>query len=176
MTPHEPLAQHLLTSQRRVMVSGALDVVSVADACAKLMFLDGVSDEPATILIGADSADLDVALPLLDTMSMLNMPLTVDVMGRAHGGAGVVVAAARGTRRIGASASISLRLQDPAVQGSASELAHLADHRNAQRDSVASVLALRTGQSVDWIRQEFDRGGIHAAAVAVDLGLVDEIR
>lgn len=176
MTPEQPLAQHLLTSQRRVMLSGALDPGVVAEACAKLMYLDGVGEDPATLLVGAGSPDLEMALPLLDTLSVMRMSVTVEVMGRAHGGAGVVVAAAPGLRRIGPSASISLRLDDAPVHGTAHELRQLAEHRSEQRGSVASIVALRSDASIEWVLNEFERGGILSAADAVTAGIVDELR
>lgn len=159
------------------MVSGPLDREVVATATAQLLVLDGEHAEPINVVINSPGGPFDDALPLLDTLRVVRAPLTIDVLGRAEGSAGVVVAAAPGNRRLGATASISLRLGRPRVPTTtADDLLRLADAKADLERSVATVIADRSGQTVDWVLDQFDRGVAIRGNEAVDLGLVDEIR
>ena len=169
--------QQAMLAQRRVMISGPLEMGLVSAATAQLMFLDGESADPVNVVINSPGGQIEDALPLLDAMRLVQTPLVVDVLGRADGSAGVIVAAAPGTRRLGATASMSLRLSRANVApGTAEELQRLADAQAKLDQSVAAAVADRTGQTAEWVREQFDRGGVLRGAEAVDCGLVDEIR
>lgn len=178
--PTRSLLGDAMLKQRRVMVSGRLDMTAVSGATAQLMFLDGNAadpPDPVNLVINSPGGPVDDALPLLDVLRLLRAPLTVDVLGRAEGSAGLVVAAAPGTRRLGATAAISLRLErEPVLPGTAEALRRLADAQSQRDASIADAVAERTGQSPEWVLQQFDRGGAVRGAEAVELGLVDEIR
>lgn len=169
--------QQAMLAQRRVMMSGPLEMGLVSTATAQLMFLDGESADPVNVVINSPGGRIDDALPLLDAMRLARTPLVVDVLGRAEGSAGVIVAAAPGTRRLGATASISLRLhRDAVAPGTAEELQRLADAQSKLDRSVADAVAERTGQPAQWVLEQFDRGAVLRGAEAVGYGLVDEIR
>lgn len=166
-----------MLAQRRVMISGPLDIGLVSTATAQLMYLDGVSDEPTNVIINSPGGRIDDALPLLDALRLLRTPAMVDVLGRAEGSAGVVVAAAPGQRRLGATASVSLRLERDTVHpGTAQDLERLAEAQRQRDQSIATAIAERTGQSVEWVFAEFRSGPSWRGAEAVGLGLVDEVR
>ena len=165
-------------AQRRVMVSGPLDASTVAEACSVLMYLDGLSTDPLSVVVNSPGGPLGEALPLLDTLDLLRAPLTIDVLGRAHGSAGVVVAAAAGTRRIGRSASISLQLLPAAsmAMASAEDLARRSAFERDLELAAATGVAERSGAELEWVQHQFDRGPVFSAQDAVTHGLVDDVR
>lgn len=171
------LLDQAMLAQRRLMVSGPLDGGLAATATAQLLVLDGEPAEPINVVINSPGGPIDEALPLFDTLRLVRAPLTIDVLGRAEGSAGMVVAAAPGIRRLGATASISLRLNRPQIApGTAEDLRRLADAQADLERSVATAVADRSGQTIDWVLDQFDRGVAKRGNEAVDLGLVDEIR
>lgn len=174
--PFDPM--QALSSQRRVMISGPLDATAMAAAAASLMFLDGSSAEPVTIVINSPGGPVQDSLGLFDTLSVMRTPLIVDVLGRAHGSAGALTAAAPGTRRIGASASISLHLDadTSAPPMPASDLAIFAAEHQHSRLALATAVSQRSGQTVEWVTENFDRGTVFGPSEAIELSLVDEIR
>lgn len=167
-----------LTTQRRVMISGRLDTANSTDAAATLMFLDGSSADPVTVVINSPGGPLVDAVGLIDTIALMRAPVTIDVLGRAHGSAGLVVASAPGTRRMGASATISLRLGDEASPDrlTAEELTSVAEATAESHRRLALAIGTRSGQTIDWVLGQFDRGDTFAPADALDLGLIDAIR
>lgn len=175
--PNPSFLDQALLAQRRLMVSGPLDRGVVTTATAQLLVLDGEPAEPINVVINSAGGPLDDALPLLDTLRLVRAPLTIDVLGRAEGSAGVVVAAAPGNRRLGATASISLRLTRAQVAPATAEDMHRLASAQAQlEESVATAVADRSGQNVEWVLDQFDRGAVLRGNEAIDYGLVDEIR
>lgn len=169
--------QRAMLAQRRVMISGPLDMGLVSTATAQLMYLEGESADPVNVVINSPGGRIEDALPLLDALRLVRTPVVVDVLGRAEGSAGVIVAAAPGTRRLGATAAISLRLRrDEVAPGTAEELQRLADAQSKLDQSVANAVADRTGQPPEWVREQFDRGAVLRGSEAIGHGLVDEIR
>lgn len=167
-----------LTAQRRVMISGPLDMASATDAAATLMFLDGSGPDPVTVVVNSPGGPLADALGLIDTVALMRAPVTVDVLGRAHGSAGVVVAGAAGIRRMGASASLSLRLaavatSDPMTAG---ELASFVEASLDSRRQLARAIGSRSNQTIEWVSEQFERGTMLSPADALRLNLIDEIR
>lgn len=166
-----------MLAQRRIMASGPLDMGLVSTMTAQLMFLDTESGDPINLVVNSPGGAIDDALPLLDAMRLMRSPLTVDVLGRAETSAGVLVAASPGTRRLGATASISLRLkrEQPAV-GTAEDLRRLAEAQAQLDQSVAAAVAERSGQTLDWVIEQLNQGTHVRGEDAVALGLIDELR
>lgn len=167
-----------MLEQRRVMISGRLDGRVVADAVAQLMYLDGTDAEPVSVTVNAESDDLDTAVPLIDTLGLMRTPLHVDVLGRAHGAAGLLVASAPGVRRIGRTGSISLRIGSPPamVGASALDIERAAEWWDDLQRRVAALVALRAERTIEWVRSEMRNGATYGATEAVEAGLVDEVR
>lgn len=167
-----------VTSQRRVMIFGPLDAPAATNAAATLMFLDGTSAEPVTVVVNSPGGPIADAMSLVDTIAVMRAPVTLDVVGRAHGSAGALVASAPGVRRITASASVALRLDrvvSPAGR-TAGELATFADGVADAQRRLALVLGTRCGQTIEWVTEQFDRGGIFGPDEAIEHGLLDELR
>ena len=168
-----------LLAQRRVMIGGALGPAAVSAAVAQLLLLGGQGDDPVEVVINSPGGSLEDAVGLLDTLRSMRAPLTIDVLGQARGSAAVVVAASPGRRRIGATASVSLRLDGPPPhtgQATAEDLLRLAGLAEDLERRVATVVAGRSGQSTEWVLDQFERGRVMFGSEAVDAGLVDEIR
>lgn len=179
MTPDDALAAQML-AERRLMLAGPLDPSSVGAAVAQLMLFDGQSSDPVSVIVNSPGGVLEDALGLVDTVQLMRTPLTVDVLGQAHGSAGIFVAAAPGTRRLGATASISLRLgaaasADPA-QRTAEELARMVEASDDLRRRLAALIGTRAGQTIEWVLDQFERGNTWFGADAAEAGLVDRLR
>lgn len=168
-----------MLEQRRVMIGGRLDPPTVGDAVARLMLLDGQSADPVALVINSPGGPLEDAVGLLDTLRLMRTPVTVDVLGRAHGSAGSVVAACPGRRRLGSTASISLRLEasppDRRRLG-ADELERIAEAATDLQRRLGATVGTRAGRPIDWVLDQFERGPVWFGADAVAAGLADELR
>jgi ATP-dependent Clp protease protease subunit len=155
-------------------MSGPLDQAAVNEAAARLLVLDGAGGDPIAVLVNSPGGPLGEVAALLDVLADLRAPLEVTTVGRAHGTAGVLVAAAPGRRLAGPRATLSLRCDvAEAHTGSAADLVRFAGAVAAVRDGLVARLAERTGRPEAWLGDQLDRGGPLAAAAAVEAGLLD---
>lgn len=162
--------------QRIVLVGGPLDHDAATEAIARLLALDGAGDQPIAVVVNSPGGPLADVVALLDVADSLRAPLEVTAMGRAHGTAGVLVAAAPGRRLAGPRASLSLRCDaDEHGAGVVGELATLAGSLAAARDALVARLAERTGRPGPWLADQLDHGTPLAAGDALDAGLVDAL-
>jgi ATP-dependent protease ClpP protease subunit len=160
------------------MLSGTLTATNTSEATLSLMYFDGISDEPVTLMLNADGGSVDDAAALVDTLSLMRAPVTVEVRGRAHGAAGVVIASAPGERKIGSVASISLRLdrtQLPPGATTAAALTKAAERDAEVRRQFAIAVGQRSANTIEWVLEQFDRGVMFGVAEALANGLVDTV-
>ena len=170
----EHLAERLL-EQRRVMVSGQLDLAASTEAAARLMLLDGTGDDPIELVLSCPDGDLVAALALADTVELVGVELRTLAAGSVGGPAVLPFAVA--SRRI-AQPHATFRLLEPRleVQGAASDvIAETARHTEVAAD-LCRRLAAATGQSVDTVAADLRGRRVLTAQEAMAYGLVDEIQ
>lgn len=168
----------LLASTRRVMLSGALTPDAASETVLALMYLDGLSPNPVTLMINSGGGDLRDASSVLDTVDLMRAPVTVDVRGRAHAAAGALVAAVSGRRLIRPSATISLKLHAAPVltqPASAESVRDAAELAATIRRVFAERVARRSDRDIEWAHRELDSGETRGAQAAVAAGLADSV-
>ena len=167
-----------LLAQRRIMLGGGVDAGTLNHVVAQLMLLDGQSAEPVSLVVTGATGNLESSLGLLDTLAVMRAPVTIDLLGAIVGGPAAALTAAPGLRRIGPTASLSLRLSAEPMAGTtnADVMAQEVARQQAVSMSVAERVAAASGQRVEWVLEEFDRGGPTNATEALARGLVDQIR
>lgn len=168
----------MLLQQRRIMTAGSLDSAEVNRISALLMTLDGLAAEPIELVVNSTGGAVADVLGVVDIMALLRAPLNV-VATRAQGTAAAVVGMASGTREASQHATFSLRLPDPVVVAAAlnaEQLGSLAEAHLQQLDTLAEMLSNRTGHAAQTFLDEFRGGATHAAAHALELGIIDTIR
>lgn len=171
-----PEAYDRLFERRVVFARGPLDDAAATDLCAELLVLDGLSDEPVTVLVNSPGGPLTAVVPVLDTVAALRVPVAATCVGQALGSACVLLATATGTRRAGPRARLSLRLADEAdLSGTAGELGRAVELWLRQRDDVVGLLAERTGAPADELARQLERGPDLDPAAALALGLLDTL-
>jgi ATP-dependent Clp protease, protease subunit len=168
------LAERLL-EQRRVLVSGRLDLAASTEAAARLMLLDGTGDDPIELVLSCPDGDLVAAVALADTVELVGVELRTLAAGSVGGPA--VLPFAVGTRRV-AQPHATFRLLEPRleVQGAASDvIAEAARHTDMVAD-LGRRLAAATGQSADTVAADLRSRRVLTAPEALAYGLVDEIQ
>lgn len=165
-----------LYERRVVFARGCLDDATATDLCAELMALDGVSEQPVTLLVNSPGGPAGAVLPVLDTIGLLRAPVDTTCIGQAVGTAAVLLASGSGTRRAGPRARISLRLaaEEP-LTGTATEVSRALEVWLWQRDQLVSVLATRSGAPADELRRQLDDGADLDPPAALALGLLDAL-
>jgi ATP-dependent Clp protease protease subunit len=170
----DDLAERLL-EQRRVLVSGRLDLAASTEAAARLMLLDGTGDDPIELVLSCPDGDLVAAMALADTVELVGVELRTLAAGSVGGPA--VLPFAVGGRRV-AQPHATFRLLEPRleVQGAASDvIAETARHTEVAAD-LCRRLAAATGRSADAVADDLRGRRVLTAQEAMAYGLVDEIQ
>ena len=115
-------------------------------------------------------------MALLDIVQLMRAPVTTTCLGTATGTAAALVACGTGDRRASRRATLSLRCNDrQQIEGHPVDVITKADELLAVRSQFVKRLAEATGQPIDWVDQELDRGRALDATAALERGLIDGI-
>lgn len=167
----DQLASALL-ARRILLVRGELDHAQASDLAAALMTLDATGDERVELRLTSTTASFDVALMLIDVISVLGVPVHVAALGLVSGGA-VGVLATGAERSMSRHARLCLREPDRDVAGRAVEIERALAEQAARRDLFFRRLSERTRRSVTEIDSEWAGGRYLDAEDAVTLGYAD---
>ena len=163
-----------LFDRRIVLLSGPLDDQTGNEIGATLMTLDALGDGPVHLQIDSDGGSLSAALALIDIIDVLGVPVRASCLGQAAGPV-VGVLAVCSHRLMAAHARV--RLVEPTLdlRGTARELEQMASAHADLWRAFCSRLSMATGQPVDRVLDDADRGRFLPAGEAVDYGVADEV-
>ena len=167
--------QKQLFDRRIVLLSGPMDDETGNEIGAALMTLDALGDGPVHLQIDSDGGSLSAALALMDIIDVLGVPVWASCMGQAAGPV-VGVLAVCSHRLMAAHARV--RLVEPTLDvpgappGSSSRWPR---PTLDQWRAFCTRLSAATGQPLDRVLEDADRGRFLSAGEAVDYGLADEV-
>jgi ATP-dependent Clp protease protease subunit len=161
-----------LLEQRVVALAGELDAETVNHTVAALALLDAQGDEPVRLRLSGVSADLDTALPIIDAIDLMGVPVHATCVGTLTGAA-IALLAVADHRTAGAHAV--LQLVEPRTPGGipGRELEARAAEHAARLRSLQERLAEACGRPVEEIASDMRSGRLLSATEARDYGLVD---
>ena len=169
----EDLRDRLL-ERRIVLASGRLDDAMATELAARLMYLDGIGDDPIELRYSCSDGDLGAAIAVADTVELLGVELRATAAGTVGGPALLPFAVA--TRRL-AHPHATFRLVEPEVEikGRATDIAAEAERHAALVTSFHRRLAHATGRPVELIEADFASHRVLSADEALSYRLIDEI-
>lgn len=170
------LLRDQLAAQRRILVSGPLDLETVTGLSAQLMAFDGASSRDVEIVINSAGGPMAEIFAVLDVLGLMRARTNVTVIGLAAGTAVALVAGGNGERRAAPHASLSLRCGDEQrIEGTTGDIVRQAEEMTNLRGRYLRALAKATGQDEQFLAVEIDRGAQRTATEAKELGILDSI-
>lgn len=165
------LAERLL-EQRMVTLSGDLDTDVVNRTVAELALLDATGDGPVRLQLSGVSADLDVALTLVDALDLMGAPVHATCLGVLSGPAVAVLAVAD---RRAAGAHAAVRLSEPRAPRGVPrhEVEVWAAEHTRQLHRLQERLAAACGRPVGEVAADMRAGRLLDAEEARAYGLLD---
>ena len=163
-----------LFEQRVVLLTGALDEVTVTRVSAELMTLDADGDDPVTLRVDCGEADLAPALTLMDVIELMGVPVRALCLGQVGGGAvGVVAVCSHRT----ALPSTRFSLCEPTTQFEAHvrNVAQWAELRAGERRRFCERVGAAAGQPGGTIEEDLERGRFLSADEAMAYGILDDV-
>ncbi len=166
-----------LLSQRILMLDSALDDEIGSQLCAQLVML--ASEDPVAdigLWINSPGGSVPAMLAIMDTMRLIpNDVCTVDLGMAYSAGQFLLCNGTRGKRFALRHAKVLLHQGSAGIGGYAPDIELQADDLRHVRDTVLTIIADRTGQTVDTIFADSLRDHVFTAEESVAYGFIDHI-
>ncbi|MBW3562559.1 MAG: ATP-dependent Clp protease proteolytic subunit [Actinobacteria bacterium] len=164
-----------LFEQRILYLKGPLQDTDADDLVAQMLALDADSDEDITMYVNSPGGIISGLFAIFDTMQLLRSKVNTRCVGMAASAAAVILAAGTGSRSATENARIMIHQPLGGARGSARDIEIQAQNIVYLRERINEILAERTGQPIDKIREDTDRDFWLTAEEARDYGLIDEV-
>jgi ATP-dependent Clp protease, protease subunit len=161
-----------LVERRLLALAGELDRDAATRLVAELALLDASGDEPVQLRLSGVSADLDIALTVVDALDLMGVPVHATCLGTIAGAA-VAVLAAADRRTAGQHATVQLREPRPGPGVAGVDLETQAEHHHRQLRLLQERIASACHRSVDEIVADMRAGRALTAEQAREYGLID---
>jgi len=171
----EEFAYRRLFQQRMVFLRGEIKESVADDVAAQLLALDAAAEGDVTLYIDSPGGDVTGLFAIHDTMQLVRSPVHTRCVGMAASSAAVILATGTGVRSATPNARILIHQPHGGIQGTARDIEIHAKEFAFLRQRVDEILAERTGQPIERIRQDTDRDVWLTPEAARDYGLIDEI-
>ena len=168
-------AYRRLFQQRMVFLRGEIKDSVADDVAAQLLALDATGDDDVTLYIDSPGGDVTGLFAIHDTMQLVASRVHTRCVGMAASSAAVILATGTGVRSATPNARILIHQPHGGIQGTARDIEIHAKEFMILRERVDAILAERTGQPIERIRQDTDRDYWLTPEAAKDYGLIDEI-
>jgi len=166
-----------LLKDRIIFLSGEVNDVVANLVVAQMLFLEADDpDKDISLYINSPGGSVTAGLAIYDTMQYIKCDVSTICVGMAASmGAFLLAAGAKGKRRTLPNAEIMIHQPSGGARGQATDIQIQADRIQATKNTLNRILAERTGQPVEKVRQDTERDNFMTAEQALEYGLVDEI-
>lgn len=164
--------------QQRIVFLGTPVNDDVANVVmAQLLHLESEDpDKDIAIYINSPGGSITSLFAIYDTMEFIKCDVQTICMGQAASAAAVLLASGtKGKRLALPNARIMLHQPSGGAEGQSVDIEIQANEILRMRDSLETILAEKTGQSVERISKDTDRDFILSAQEALDYGIIDAI-
>jgi ATP-dependent Clp protease protease subunit len=166
-----------LLRERIVFLVGPVSDQSANLVVAQMLFLESENpDKDIFFYINSPGGSVSAGMSVFDTMNFIKPDVSTLCMGMAASmGAFLLAAGAKGKRLALPNSRIMIHQPSGGAQGQATDIEIQAREILKLRESLNSILAERTGQSLEKIRLDSERDYFMSAGEAKDYGLIDQV-
>ena len=166
-----------LLRERVVFMVGPVNDQTANLVIAQLLFLESENpDKDISLYINSPGGSVSSGLAIFDTMPFIKPDVSTLCVGMAASmGAFLLAAGAKGKRYSLPNSRVMIHQPLGGVQGQASDIEIHAKEILALRDRLNTILAEKTGQSLETIARDTDRDNFMSAQDALQYGIVDKV-
>lgn len=166
-----------LLKDRIIMLGSAIDDNVANSIVAQLLFLEAEDpDKDISIYINSPGGSITAGMAIFDTMQFIKPDIQTICIGMAASmGAFLLTAGTEGKRFALPNAEVMIHQPLGGAQGQATEIEIAAKRILFLREKLNTILAERTGQSLDVIAADTERDNFMTAERAKEYGLIDHI-
>jgi ATP-dependent Clp protease protease subunit len=166
-----------LLKERVIFLVGPVNDQMANLIVAQLLFLESENpDKDISLYINSPGGSVSAGLAIFDTMQFIKPDVSTLCTGMAASmGAFLLSAGAKGKRYSLPNSRIMIHQPSGGSQGMASDIEIQAKEILYLRHRLNSIMAERTGQSVEQIAKDTDRDRFLSADESVEYGLIDKV-
>ena len=166
-----------LLKDRIIFLGEEVNEVTASLIVAQMLFLEAEDPEKDIHLyINSPGGVITAGMAIYDTMNYIKPDVSTVCLGMAASmGAFLLAAGAKGKRFALPNSEIMIHQPMGGASGQATDVAIHAEYLLRTKDNLNKILAERTGQSLEKIKQDTERDNFMTAAQAKEYGLVDEV-
>jgi ATP-dependent Clp protease protease subunit len=173
----EMTLEEMLLENRVLFLVGEINHVSASRIMMQMLYLQSVKrDQDINLYINSPGGVVDDTLAIYDIMRFLTCDIATYCIGRAESGGAIVFMAGKKSKRfILPNAKVMIHQPFGGVFGQAADIQIQADEILKTKETLISIMARCTGQTVDRIREDSERDRFFDAQQAVKYGICDEV-
>lgn len=166
-----------LLKDRIIMLSGEINDVTANLVVAQLLFLESEDpDKDIYIYINSPGGSITAGMAIFDTMNYIKPQVATICVGMAASmGAFLLVAGEKGKRFALPNSEIMIHQPLGGYQGQATDIEIHARRIIAIKEKMNRIMAEKTGQPLDTIKNDVERDNFMDADQAIKYGLIDSI-
>ena len=166
-----------LLKERIIFLVGPVNDAMANLIVAQLLFLESENpDKDISLYINSPGGSVSAGMAIFDTMQFIKPQVSTLCTGLAASmGAFLLAAGAKGKRFSLPNSRIMIHQPLGGAQGQASDIEIQAREILYLRERLNSILADKTGRSVEQISKDTDRDNFMSADAAVEYGLIDQV-
>ena len=166
-----------LLRERVIFLVGPVNDQTANLVVAQLLFLESENpDKDISLYINSPGGSVSAGLSIFDTMQFIKPDVSTLCMGLAASmGAFLLAAGAKGKRFALPNSRIKIHQPSGGAQGQATDIEIQAREILKLRESLNKILADRTGQPLEKIRNDSERDYFMSGGEAKDYGLIDQV-
>jgi ATP-dependent Clp protease protease subunit len=166
-----------LLRERVVFLVGPVNDQTANLVVAQLLFLESENpDKDISLYINSPGGSVSAGLSVFDTMQFIKPDVSTLCMGLAASmGAFLLAAGAKGKRFALPNSRIMIHQPSGGAQGQATDIEIQAREILKLRESLNKILAERTGQPLEKIRNDSERDFFMSGIEAKEYGLIDQV-
>ena len=166
-----------LLKDRIIFLGEEVNDVSASLVVAELLFLE--AEDPGKdiqLYINSPGGSVTAGMAIYDTMQYIKCDVSTICLGMAASmGAFLLAGGTKGKRFALPNSTIMIHQPSGGAQGQATEIQIVADHIAKTKRTLNEILAANTGQPLEVVEKDTDRGNYMSAEEALAYGLIDGV-
>ena len=166
-----------LLNDRIIMLSDEVNDATASLVVAQLLYLEGQDpDKDIHLYLNSPGGSITAGMAIYDTMQYIKCDVSTICIGMAASmGAFLLAAGAKGKRYALPNSEIMIHQPLGGMQGQASDIKIHADRIIKMKEKLNTILAERTGQTLEKVTADTDRDNFLSAQEACEYGLIDKV-
>lgn len=166
-----------LLSDRIVFLADEVNDATATLVVAQLLYLEAQDpDKDISLYINSPGGSISAGMAIYDTMNFIKCDVSTICIGMAASmGAFLLAAGAKGKRFALPNSEIMIHQPLGGTRGQATDIKIHADHIIKIRSKMNSILAERTGKSIEEIERDTERDNFMSSEEALAYGLIDKV-